>query len=154
MEGQDLEETMRSLRYSKKDIDKSLAIHGFLNDSSLEYLFEKDGFAHGERDLRIGLKRIMSRFGDLSLAKNAILAKIIQKNLKADVYFRVHNDIIESGECFSISQMKIDGRFIVENNLAKGPMIGNLLNEMLEHVIKNPSDNEKDRLIEILKNIY
>ena len=50
--------------------------------------------------------------------------------------------------------MKIDGRFIVENNLAKGPMIGNLLNEMLEHVIKNPSDNEKDRLIEILKNIY
>lgn len=154
MEGQDLEETMRSLRYSKKDIDKSLAIHGFLNDSSLEYLFEKDGFAHGERDLRIGLKRIMSRFGDLSLAKNAILAKIIQKNLKADVYFRVYNDIIESGECFSISQMKIDGRFIVENNLAKGPMIGNLLNEMLEHVIKNPSDNEKDRLIEILKNIY
>lgn len=154
MEGQDLEETMRSLRYSKKDIDKSLAIHRFLNDSSLEYLFEKDGFAHGERDLRIGLKRIMSRFGDLSLAKNAILAKIIQKNLKADVYFRVYNDIIESGECFSISQMKIDGRFIVENNLAKGPMIGNLLNEMLEHVIKNPSDNEKDRLIEILKNIY
>ena len=154
MEGQDLEETMRSLRYSKKDIDKSLAIHGFLNDSSLEYLFENDGFAHGERDLRIGLKRIMSRFGDLSLAKNAILAKIIQKNLKADVYFRVYNDIIESGECFSISQMKIDGRFIVENNLAKGPMIGNLLNEMLEHVIKNPSDNEKDRLIEILKNIY
>ena len=154
MEGQVLEETMRVLRYSKKDIDKSLAIHRFLNDSSLEYLFEKDGFAHGERDLRIGLKRIMSRFGDLSLAKNAILAKIIQKNLKADVYFRVYNDIIESGECFSISQMKIDGRFIVENNLAKGPMIGNLLNEMLEHVIKNPSDNEKDRLIEILKNIY
>ena len=53
MEGQDLEETMRSLRYSKKDIDKSLAIHGFLNDSSLEYLFEKDGFAHGERDLSL-----------------------------------------------------------------------------------------------------
>lgn len=183
MASDDFEAMMRNLRYSRKDIEASLTIHKFLKNGEYDYIFEEENILNleegepvrsedekgdkavrfeekdlskfkDEKSIRIGLKRIMSHIGDLSLAKNAILAKIIQKNLKAKLYFRVYNDIIESGECFSISQMKINGRFIVENNLARGPMVGNLLEKLLEHVIENPSDNEKDKLIEILKNIY
>ena len=149
-----VELTMRRLRYSKKSIEKTLAISNILQDTSYDRYFVDGIESVDSMHIRVGIKYIMSRYKDLNIVKNVILAKIIQKNLKAPVFFRVYNDIIESGECFSISQMKINGSLIVDNNIAKGSLVGKILNDLLDHVIKNPSDNEESKLIEILKNIY
>ncbi len=86
------------------------------------------------------------------LGKYAIYSIFLEKNANPKLSLKHFNDIIYIGECFSITQLKINGRDIIENNIAKGANIGLLLDAILEYVILNPEENEREKLLAFAKN--
>ena len=57
--------------------------------------------------------------------------------------------IIEAENAITVKDLKIDGNDLIrEFNLKQGPMIGKILNYLLDLILDEPDLNEKDILIE------
>lgn len=61
------------------------------------------------------------------------------------------DDISESGECFSVKDLCVDGNDLIELGYERGPLIGTLLKEILGEVIDGRIENEAEQVIEFLK---
>lgn len=143
---QQLKDILKKLKYSNKDIHSTLEIHKVLKSSEYN-LFSRD-----REYIRIVIKKILRDIGDVNLSKYAIYSKFVEKKINPCLCFDVFDDIIEKGECFSISQLNINGRVLIENDIAKGSMIGIILNKLLDYVIVNPDCNDCEKLIFLLRN--
>jgi tRNA nucleotidyltransferase (CCA-adding enzyme) len=62
------------------------------------------------------------------------------------------NKIIDAKECFSIKDLAINGRDLMELGIKQGKEIGNILNKSFELVLDNPNLNDKEYLLNIVKN--
>lgn len=62
-----------------------------------------------------------------------------------------YRKILEEGQCVSLKSMAVKGRDLIAAGYAPGPKLGEILNRLLEHVLEHPEDNEKDRLLALLK---
>ena len=144
-----LKETLRKLRYSRRDIDITSKLYGVSKINNYSYIADKDV---SDDEKKVLIKYILKDTGDISLAKYGIYSWLIEKNANPSVCFSLFNDIIDSGECFSMSQLNVNGKDIIENNIAKGAAVGKLLNAMLEYVIIHPEENEKEKLLAFAKN--
>ncbi|MCL2820687.1 MAG: CCA tRNA nucleotidyltransferase [Oscillospiraceae bacterium] len=60
-------------------------------------------------------------------------------------------EIISSGECYSLGELGVTGRDLLEIGHPPGRMLGETLSKLLEHVIKNPQDNKRDTLLSLMK---
>ena len=81
------------------------------------------------------------------LGKNPLFQQRIQK------YYRVKEivkNIIENNDCFSISQLAVNGNDIKALGFV-GKDIGNILNYLLDRVIENSCSNDKDLLLDMAK---
>ena len=145
----DLKAIMKNLRYSKKDIDFTSKTHKVINDIKYKALTEEKVNIEEKRVL---IKCLLGEIGNNNLAKYAIYSIFIEKKRNPTICFKLFNDIIDLGECFSVSKLGLNGKDIIENNIAKGAQIGEILEALLDHVIKNPLDNEKDILLALAKN--
>ncbi|MBC2576533.1 CCA tRNA nucleotidyltransferase [Peptostreptococcus canis] len=142
---------LRKLRYSNKDIVNTKKIHSIYLNEKYDALSDEN---INKNTMRVMMKEIMRDLEDILLSKYAIYSKFIKKNQNLGLCFAIFNDIIESGECFSISHLQINGRDVIENDIAKGPEIGELLNYLLDYVIKNPKANKKEELLNLARNRY
>ena len=59
----------------------------------------------------------------------------------------LYKNIIERGECTEISELRVNGKDLIEAGITKGIMIGDTLNRLLELVIEHPELNTKERLL-------
>lgn len=59
--------------------------------------------------------------------------------------------VLASKECWSLKQLKIDGKDMEELGF-RGTQVGAGLNSLLEHVIMHPTDNERNILLNLSKN--
>lgn len=146
----DLKALLKFFKYSKKDMEKTLFIWNALRDHMYEDLLNENATRD---DLRLTIKYILRDAKDNILAKYAIYAKIIEKYANIGLIFNLFNDIIETGECFSVSHLQISGRDIIDEGLARGKEVGILLENLLCHVISQPQLNEKERLLEMARKI-
>ena len=55
-------------------------------------------------------------------------------------------EILQQGQCFSLEGLDIDGRDLVDLGV-KGPLIGKILNKLLEMVIDEEIENRHSNLI-------
>ena len=80
------------------------------------------------------------------LAQNVIYAKDrLVKLIKVESYI---NDIIARNECFSLKDLKVNGKDLIrELDLKSGKQIGEILNYLLDKVLENPELNIKETLI-------
>ena len=62
-----------------------------------------------------------------------------------------YRKILEEGQCVSLKSMAVKGRDLLAAGYAPGPELGEILDRLLEHVLEHPEDNEKDRLLALLK---
>ena len=62
-----------------------------------------------------------------------------------------YRKILEGGQCVSLKSMAVKGRDLIAAGYAPGPELGEILDRLLEHVLEHPEDNEKDRLLALLK---
>jgi len=58
-------------------------------------------------------------------------------------------EIITSGECFSLSMLAVKGRDLIAQGHPPGKELGVTLSKLLAHVIERPEDNVREILFEI-----
>ena len=61
-------------------------------------------------------------------------------------YARV-NEIIASGECFSLSKLAVSGSDLIALGHSPGQELGEMLDMLLNHVIEHPKDNTREVLL-------
>lgn len=71
-----------------------------------------------------------------------------QKEDYLNSWNKIYNDIIEKKQCVSLKTLEVTGKDIIALNPdIKGPIIGNVLNELLDIVLDNPDNNNKEYLL-------
>jgi len=63
----------------------------------------------------------------------------------------LYREIKESNQCLSLKELAIKGSDLLEAGFSQGPLIGEVLNKLLDAVIDNPELNNRDTLIALSK---
>jgi tRNA nucleotidyltransferase (CCA-adding enzyme) len=61
-----------------------------------------------------------------------------------------YQEICRQKQCTSLKTLAVNGRDLITLGYPTGKQIGFMLNLLLEHVLDQPQDNERDRLLELL----
>ena len=62
-----------------------------------------------------------------------------------------YHNVVEKKQCVSLKTLAVTGRDLIQAGYKPGPELGEVLKEMLEHVLEEPSDNTKEKLMEFIK---
>lgn len=62
--------------------------------------------------------------------------------------------ILEEKAALSLKDLKINGNDLMENGIPKGKAIGKILQELFDTVTESPAMNDREKLLEVAKNIY
>ena len=144
---QKAKEILVRMKYDNATIEKVLTLIKY-HDCTLEsnHSIKKMLNKIGEELLRDLIK---VKWADI-LAQNPIYAKERLLNL-VEVQLKL-NDILVKSECFSLKDLKINGKDLIkELNLKGGKHIGEILNYLLDKVLENPEMNNKEILISLAK---
>ena len=60
----------------------------------------------------------------------------------------------EKNSVLSLKQLAVNGKDLIKNGISAGKDLGFVLNQLLETVLEDPTQNEKEQLIKIALNIY
>ena len=60
-----------------------------------------------------------------------------------------YQGILERGECTSLKTLAVSGKDLINAGHPAGPALGELLEKLLDCVLKDPSLNTKEKLLEI-----
>ncbi len=71
-----------------------------------------------------------------------------EKNAKLDHIIELYEEICRDKEAISIRELAVSGRDLIEAGIKPGTEIGDILNEMLKHVLDVPEDNKKEILLQ------
>ena len=91
-------------------------------------------------------KKLMFAHGDEVCITAALVAKALDKYMYSDI----PQEIINSGECWNVKTLAIDGNTLINLGYA-GKSIGQELEELVSHVIENPEDNTEETLTLLAK---
>ncbi len=112
-----------------------------------------------EADTRV-VKEWLNKIGKESLEELLLLKKADlagqnslggEKEQKLEQVHAVMEDILNNGECYQLKDLQIDGNDLIENNIAGGVQIGELLQFALKKVIEGEVINEKEALLNQLR---
>jgi tRNA nucleotidyltransferase (CCA-adding enzyme) len=70
-----------------------------------------------------------------------------EKLALVDAYENVYNEIIKAKDCFTLKDLAVNGRDLIERGINPGPDFKRILDEMLSDVIDNPEHNDKAYLM-------
>ena len=59
----------------------------------------------------------------------------------------LYEEIKSDGECFSLKDLAVNGRDLIEKGITPGKELGDILSAMLSDVLDDPSHNTKDYLL-------
>ena len=63
----------------------------------------------------------------------------------------LHKEIITRGDCVSLKQLAVNGKDIIELGVTPGKHLGEILEQLLQKVLDNPSLNQKESLLSLVK---
>jgi len=63
------------------------------------------------------------------------------------------DDILENNECSTVGELAVTGHDLLELGFQPGRELGEILNKLLDHVIVNPDDNTREKLLTQVKAI-
>ncbi|MBL4936682.1 CCA tRNA nucleotidyltransferase [Clostridium sp. YIM B02515] len=139
------EEILKRLKFDNKTIEKVIII---ITEHMSAYNNMKNRT----------LKKFISRVGVDNLEDLFQLQIADSKGHKKDADFspiikrrEEVKKILESGEPFTVSQLKINGNDLIALGFKPGKYIGVLLNELLEKVMEKPELNNRDSLLKIAR---
>lgn len=110
------------------------------------------------------VRRILNKIGEenLRLLLKVKRADNMGKNLKKsfkditelEKVEEVLDSVIQKNQCTSLRTLEIDGSSLMSLGIPKGPVIGRILNELLEKVIEKPELNNRTDLTKEAKIIF
>jgi poly(A) polymerase/tRNA nucleotidyltransferase (CCA-adding enzyme) len=62
--------------------------------------------------------------------------------------------IIHKETALSLKDLAVNGRDLMEAGIPGGPVLGTVLEQLLETVLDDPEMNTKERLLPLAKNLY
>ena len=98
-------------------------------------------------EFRIPVKRLLAKNGTDAVRCAAAAAEILYRVPAV----ALTDEIIISGECFSLKQLAISGRELIALGHKPGPDMKKTLNDLLYHVIERPMDNIREVLLSLVK---
>lgn len=129
------------LIYSKKIIKNHNIILTLLKNIEIDHLN------------KVEIKKILSEVDRNLLEEYLDISRIIyDKEKKVDEIIDILNEIEENNECYTIKNLKVNGRDIMSLGY-KNKEVGEVLNYLLEIVIEDYTVNKKDVLIKKIKEI-
>lgn len=70
-----------------------------------------------------------------------------EKEEKQQLLKEMYREIMERGDCLSIKNLAVSGNDLIEHGMKPGKELGQVLQKMLEDVLKHPSSNNKEYLL-------
>ncbi len=141
-------EALKRLRYSNEIIEQvSLLVR--------RHMFSESA---GEK----GIRRLLNKTGPelifdlIELRRADTLAQGMGQNPDTvDDYLIKVEEEIRKKNAFTIRDLQINGNDIKESlGLTEGPIVGDILKELLDMVLDEPENNDRDKLIEFAREIF
>lgn len=64
---------------------------------------------------------------------------------------KLYREILKDRECLSLKDLAVTGRDLIRAGCAPGPELGRILNEMLQNVLEHPEHNNKEYLLQSIR---
>jgi tRNA nucleotidyltransferase (CCA-adding enzyme) len=80
-----------------------------------------------------------------------VCEKVLEELRKVEVIYR---GILERNECTSLKMLAVTGKDLINAGMTPGKELGSVLEELLEHVLDYPEDNQRERLLDLVRSIY
>jgi tRNA nucleotidyltransferase (CCA-adding enzyme) len=93
----------------------------------------------------IGMKRLLADIG-LDAARCAAAAGEV---LYGDEVLGHIDEVIASGECWSLSKLAVTGEDLMKLGFRQGAGLGAALKQLLEHITEHPCDNTRETLLKL-----
>ncbi|NFI55377.1 CCA tRNA nucleotidyltransferase [Clostridium botulinum] len=148
------------MEYTILQIKKFLKEFKYDNDT-VNKVTDLTRYMHNSLNTKLEIKQMLNLinldlFEDLLKVKESeILSQnplYKEERLSHLLYIRENlKDVIFNNECFNLKNLNISGKDLISLGLEKGKNIGKVLNELLELVMNNPDLNDKQVLIDIVK---
>lgn len=74
-----------------------------------------------------------------------------EKIRDVEVMCTLYNKVIEENQCIKIKDLAVDGKDLMELGMKPGKDMGNMLSWLLEQVLDEPRNNEKEILLSMVK---
>lgn len=109
------------------------------------------------------VRRKLIKYGEdtlrqlLALARGDIMAQspeFIGRLHEIDEVEKILNDVLSKQTCFSLRDLQINGRELMEIGIEQGKIIGDILMRLLDEVLDEHIENEKSALTARAKEIY
>lgn len=134
---------LKDLRFDNKTIHTVKALVLFQN-----VIPQTDRISVRESIFQIG-KQLYPLYLQLQKAKISCMNSTCAEQGLAvlDEIEKQYLDILEQGECTEMKELAIRGADLISAGIPKGPVIGDILNGLLQEVLKDPSLNQKEKLL-------
>ena len=73
--------------------------------------------------------------------------------VKLDNIKRIYKEIKDKGQCLSLSDMAVNGDDLISLGMEPGRKVGEMLGYLFDRVLENPELNDKEKLIELAKQL-
>jgi len=116
---------------------------------------------------KLYIKRLLQSIGVEALCELVIIKDVTRmflekENLEIEQQFNVNRsdieqiveEILENKEVYHKSGLEVTGKDLINLGIKEGILIGKILDELLEVIIKEPKNNEKEKLILYTQEIY
>jgi tRNA nucleotidyltransferase (CCA-adding enzyme) len=87
-----------------------------------------------------------------TMGKNPAIIDEKLKNLK--MAMEIYEEIVKNDECVSLKDLKVSGKDLIAQGYKPGKNMGQILNELLARVIDNPDLNHKEKLLDLVNELY
>lgn len=140
---------MRRLKFPNETIER---VQHLVLNHMFNYTEEWTDAAVRRFIARVGVASIEDLF-DLRVADGTALEGAVPDPRPIQAFRKRIADLLEQGSAFTIKNLAVGGNDLAAIGIPKGPAMGRILSELLETVLDDPAQNEKDRLLAICMEI-
>lgn len=83
---------------------------------------------------------------DISAKNPAVVPKKMKQLAEKEAIYR---KIIRRGDCFNVKMLAVNGKDLIQAGIPQGPILGAVLERLVERVIDEPELNEREKLLEL-----
>ena len=111
---------------------------------------------------KVYIKKRLNRIGkdaffeliNLQRADNKAQSPVYDRTEHFDAVCEIAERVLSEAECFSLKDLNVNGRDLMELGFQKGALLGEILNYLLKEVIEERIENNKECLLKVAKDRF